>query len=123
MYTSSSQYFSPKFKATAVAAIQAAREKLTDADFARASYSQANGDVKAYGRRWSSDEQVFQALVMAIENQQRDETGPGWLQHLDAMAWEIDLSDNPEKLSAAAKSALVSAIECDYYYLYEKQYN
>ena len=122
MYTSDSKYFSPTFKAKAIAVIQAERQNLTDADFATASYSQTNGGVKEHGSRWKDDEQVFQNLVMVIDDL-HDKTGSGWLRHVDAMSWEVELLASADKFRDVTKKALVSAIGTDYYYLYEKQYN
>jgi hypothetical protein len=55
------------------------------------------------GSRFNNDEQVFQAFCMA-----------------NIKSGQLELND--DTLPDLAEKALISAGECDYYYMYEKEY-
>lgn len=121
MYTFESSLFTKEFKEAATKAISIARAHLTPEDFLTEVGNRDEAEsVMTFGHRWKSDEQCFQAMIMRVSQMFRDVRGPGMLTEEEAQSFERDLLGHT--MEFVAKEGILSAIGCDQWYMFEKQW-
>ena len=127
MYTFESKFFSEQFKQVALQAISKARSSLMPEDFVKEVGSAYEAEsVMSGGHRWRDDEQCYQSMVMSLSGHLRDVRGPGFMTEQEAEDLERSMSrpePNGLTIESAAKMALLNAISCDHWYMFEKQWD
>jgi hypothetical protein len=128
MYTSRSESFSPEFKAKAMVAIQKQIEfykTLSPSVFDALAKVDNAEQVMAYGRRWRDPEQVYQAMIMRLEQRIIKERGPGMM--TDGEAKELEnmfmLPTTGYMFDIAAGNGVAGAASCDHWYMFEKEWD
>lgn len=132
MYTSSSDFFSDAFKQKAMVAIQKQIDKhtaMTEEEFVKAASNECNRygleQVKEFGLRWKLANQVYQSMVMCLEERIRKERGPGFMTEGEAWALEVMfmMPSCAYMFDVAAADGIKNAIFCDQWYMFEKQWD
>lgn len=127
MYTFESKFFSKEFEKAAVEALEGVRAFLTPEDFLSATNEDPHQaqDVMRIGRRWKSNDECFQSMVMAISNHLRDARGPGMMtaEEAEMMERKIFRGDSSvPTLEELAYEGMIQAIGCDHWYMFEKEW-
>lgn len=132
MYTSASKDFSEIFKKRAMLAISPVVLGLENASLAEfegflkgSEVGYGFDQVKSFGSRWRSFEQVYQAMIMCLEERLRKERGPGFMSKEEAAALEAMflLPASGYMFDSLAKEAVARAAETDHWYMFEKQWD
>ena len=125
MYTSESQMFSKEFETRATMAINKVIEQFKALDVksfaAKAKVGEYEADqIKDWGHRWKRAEQVYQSMIMGFGRKMFEERGPGFLCDEEVHSIERMHFNNDYLFQESAVAAIIGAINCDHWYMFEK---